>query len=174
MTMIRSEQIVGCCRGPFAPEASAIVVAARDEVRGRGRVDNAFDDAVVAEAEQLLTLGVARIPAAQRGGLLVRVEDVVLGVIEDGLGALLLLAGRAGAGVGDEAASGGQLPQADDRVLAAAQQVLGVARERHRAHLLLRVRVRERVDALVAHRVPDLDTSVLACSNDQTLLETHF
>lgn len=66
---------------------------------------DAFDHAIVAEREKFLTFGIARIPTTQRRCLLVRIEHVVFGMIEHGLGALVLLASRAGARVRDETTS---------------------------------------------------------------------
>ena len=54
------------------------------------------DDAVVAQAEELLAGGVARVPAAERRRRLVRKHDEVLAVVEHCLGAVLLQRGRAG------------------------------------------------------------------------------
>lgn len=124
---------------------------------------DAFDHAIVTEREKLLTFGITRIPTTQRGRLLVRIEHVVFGVIEHGLGALVLFASRAGACVRDETTSGRQLPQTHDRVFAAREQVLGVFGERQRADLLVGVCVRERVDATIAHTVPEFDRAVFAC-----------
>lgn len=112
--------------------------------------------------------GVARVPRAQRGGGLVRKQHIVLGVVEYGLGVVLLLARCAGTGVRDQAAARAQLPQFDQRVAAGRQQILAVARETHRAHLGVVVRFVERVDAPAADRVPDLNRPV------QTAGRVHF
>ena len=53
-------------------------------------MDNPPDGTVVSEGEELLPAGVPGIPAAQRGGSLVREHHVVLRVVEDGLGEVLL------------------------------------------------------------------------------------
>ena len=58
------------------------------------------------------------VPAAEGGGGLVREHDVVLGVVEHGLGLVLLLARRARPRVGDQTPRRGQLPQLHQRVLA--------------------------------------------------------
>lgn len=140
--------------GSFGPETSAKVVTARDEMRHGRTMHDAFDDAVVTEREQFLAFGIARVPTTQRGRLLVRIEDVVLGVIEDGLGAFVLFASRARACIGDETSRRRQLPQTHHRVFAAREQVFGVFGEGERADLLVGVRVGERVDATIAHAVP--------------------
>ena len=58
------------------------------------------------------------VPAAEGGGGLVGEHDVVLGVVEHGLGLVLLLARRARPRVGDQTPRRGQLPQLHQRVLA--------------------------------------------------------
>lgn len=57
-------------------------------------MDDEAHGSVVTEGEQLLPGGIASVPAAERGGGLVREHDVVLVVVEDGLGAKLLERGR--------------------------------------------------------------------------------
>lgn len=48
-------------------------------------MDDAADDVVVAEREQVLTLGGTRVPAAQADGSFIRQQDVVLRVVKDTL-----------------------------------------------------------------------------------------
>ena len=69
--------------------------------------------AVVAQGQQLLPAGVPGVPGAEGGGGLVREHDVVLRVVEHGLGHVLLLARRPGPCVGDQTPTSGQLPQLD-------------------------------------------------------------
>lgn len=53
---------------------------------------NAPHDVVVAQRQQVLPLGCARVPAAQADGALVRQQHVVLGVVKDALRAVHLAA----------------------------------------------------------------------------------
>ena len=69
--------------------------------------------AIVTERQQLLPASVPRVPGAEGGGGLVREHDVVLRVVEHGLGHVLLLARGPGPRVGNQASTGGQLPQLD-------------------------------------------------------------
>lgn len=85
---------------------------------------------------------------------------VVFRVIEHGARSVHLSARGAGAGVLDEAAARGQLPQLDDAVLAGRHQVLAVPRELDRAHREALVGLLERVDAAARHAVPHLEAAV--------------
>lgn len=76
------------------PEASPEVVAAGHEAGVGGRVDDAADDVVVAQRQQVLPLGRARVPAAQADGALVRQQHVVLRVVEHALRAVHLTAAQ--------------------------------------------------------------------------------
>lgn len=80
--------------GAAVPEAGTEVVAAGHEARVGGRVHDAAHDVVVAQRQQVLPLGRARVPAAQADGALVRQQHVVLGVVEDALRAVHLAAAQ--------------------------------------------------------------------------------
>ena len=67
-------------------------------------MDNLSHGLVVAQRQQLLPAGIARVPAAQRRGRLVGEHDIVLGVVENGLGGQGLLARGARARVRNQAA----------------------------------------------------------------------
>ena len=60
------------------------------------------DGVVVAQREQLLPLGVSRVPSAEGGALLVGQHHVVLGVVERCTGPVLLLGIAARTGVGNQ------------------------------------------------------------------------
>ena len=70
-------------------------------------MDQPAHGAVVTQGQKLLPAGVPRVPGAQGGGRLVWEHDVVLGVIEHGLGHVLLLTRRPCPCVGDQAPAGG-------------------------------------------------------------------
>lgn len=76
--------------GAAVPEAGPEVVAAGHEAGVGGRVHDAAHDVVVAQRQQVLPLGRARVPAAQADGALVRQQHVVLRVVEDALSAMHL------------------------------------------------------------------------------------
>ena len=63
---------VSVCGGAAVPEAGPEVVAACHEAGVGGRVDDAADDVVVTQRQQVFPLGRARVPAAQADGALVR------------------------------------------------------------------------------------------------------
>lgn len=147
---------------PTEPEPRAEIVRTRQERRIRRRMHNVPDRSVVAQRHQMQTRRIARVPRAQRRCRLVGEQHIVLGVVEHRLRGVLLFAGRAGAGVRNQAAAGAQLPQLNERVLAGRQQVLAVARKEHRTHFGAVVRLRKRVDAASADGVPQLDRTVAA------------
>lgn len=57
---------------------------------------DAAHNVVVAQRQQVLPLGRARVPAAQADGALVRQQHVVLRVVEDGLSAMHLAPAQPG------------------------------------------------------------------------------
>lgn len=82
--------------GSPVPEPGSEVVAARHEAGVGGRVHYAAHDVVVAQGEQVPTLGGTGVPAAQTDGPLVRQQHVVLGVVEHGLRPVHLPPAQAG------------------------------------------------------------------------------
>lgn len=80
--------------GAAVPEAGSEVVAAGHEAGIGGRVDDAADDVVVSQRQQVFPLGRARVPAAQADGALVRQQHVVLCVVEDALCTMHLTAAQ--------------------------------------------------------------------------------
>lgn len=82
------------CGGAAVPEARPEVVAAGHEAGVGGRVDDAADDVVVAQRQQVLPFGRAGVPAAQADGALVGQQHVVLSVVEHALGAMHLTAAQ--------------------------------------------------------------------------------
>ncbi len=77
---------------PPVPEPGTKIVRASEEGGRAGRVGDVADGAVVPEGEQLLPGGVPRVPHAEGYRCLVGEEHEVFGVVEHGLGLVLLLA----------------------------------------------------------------------------------
>ena len=73
--------------------------------------------AVVAERQELFPAGVPGVPGTQTGRGLVRKHDEVLALVKNCLRLELLFARGAGPGVGDQTATGGELPQLHQGVL---------------------------------------------------------
>lgn len=88
------QRCVSVCGGAAVPEAGSEVVAAGHKAGVGGRVDDAADDVVVSQRQQVFPLGRARVPAAQADGALVRQQDVVLRVVEHALRAMHLPAAQ--------------------------------------------------------------------------------
>ena len=95
----------------------------------RGRVDNKTHGSVVSQGHQMASGCVPGVPRTKRRGHFVREEDIVLGVIEDGLGLMFLFAGRSGSGVRDETPASAQLPQFDQGIFPGGKKVLTVPGE---------------------------------------------
>lgn len=88
------------------PESRPEIIGARKERRMGRRVNNETNRSVVSERHEMQARRIARIPRAQRSGCLVRKQNIVFGVVEHGLGIMLLFAGRSGAGVRNQTATG--------------------------------------------------------------------
>ena len=99
------------------PKPCPEIVGAGEESRVRRRVDDHANRWIVTQREQLFSARVPCVPAAERGRRLVGEHDKVLGVVEDGLGRVLLLARRAGTRVRDQTPRGWQLPQFNQGIL---------------------------------------------------------
>lgn len=85
---------VSVCGGAAVPEAGSEVVAAGHEAGIGGRVDNASDDVVVSQRQQVFPLGCARVPAAKADCALVGQQHVVLCVVEHTLRTMHLTAAQ--------------------------------------------------------------------------------
>ena len=65
----------------------------------------------MAEGQQLLPAGVPGVPGTEAGGGLVRKHDEVLALVKNCLSLELLFASGSGPSVGDQTATGGELPE---------------------------------------------------------------
>ena len=99
------------------PEPGPEVVRAGEEGSLGGRVNQPPHWAVVAERQELFPAGVPGVPGTQTGRGLVRKHDEVLALVKNCLRLELLFARGAGPSVGDQTATGGELPQLHQGVL---------------------------------------------------------
>lgn len=83
---------ISVCGGAAVPEAGPEVIATGHEAWIGGRVDDATDDVVVSQGQQVFPLSCARVPAAQADGALIWQQHIVLCVVEYTLCAMHLTA----------------------------------------------------------------------------------
>lgn len=117
-------------------------------------MDEAFDESVVTEREKSLTFRVSRVPTAEGSRFLVREKDKVLSVVEHGLSPVMLGPRCAGACVANKASTSCQLPQLDERVFAAGEEIFRVVRELDGADFGAVMSLGESVDASIRDSVP--------------------
>ena len=93
------------------PEPGPEVVRAGEEGSLGGRMHQPPHRSVVAERQKLLPAGVPGVPGTQAGGGLVRKHHEVLALVKNCLCLELLFASGSRPSVGDQTATGGELPQ---------------------------------------------------------------
>lgn len=96
--------------GAAIPESGSEVIAAGHEAWVGGWVYDAAHNVIVAQREQVFSLGCSWVPAAQADGSLIRQQHVVFSVVKNTLSAVCLSTTEPSACVLHQSPAGGNFP----------------------------------------------------------------